>query len=79
MLSAHLVISIVPETRCSTISDPPKKYKVVAHRLVFIVTRPQSAGQHIATAMEGRFVRHRGKQPQSDVVGEGGVPEVSLV
>jgi hypothetical protein len=77
MLLVHLVVSVFPETRFSRIPNPQEKY-VVVHPLVFTITQSQSAGPDIATALEGRFVRYRGKQPQSDVVGESGVPEVSL-
>jgi len=85
MLSVHLVISIVPETRCSRIPNPQEKY-VVEHPVVFTVTRTQSAVPRIATALEGRFVRYlgkqvryHGKQHQSNVFGESGFPEVPLV
>lgn len=38
-----------------------------------------SADPHLSTALEGRCVRNRVKQPQSDVVEESSVPEVCLV
>ena len=79
MLLVHLVLSIVTETRCSRIPEPQEEKICVSgtfctHRNTITVCM----STHIATALERLFVRCS-KKFRSDVVGESGVPEVSLV
>jgi hypothetical protein len=50
--------------------------KCVDHQHVWTTNDSQSADPYLATAVEGRYIGNRGKQPQSDVVGESSVPEV---
>jgi hypothetical protein len=69
MLLARLVLSTVPETRCSRIPELQEE-NVVEHRHVWTIHETQPADPHLATALEKRFVGNRGKQTQSDVVDE---------
>jgi len=49
---------------------------VVEHHKARTKNESCSEDPHLATALEGRFVGNRGKQPQSDVTEESRDPEV---
>jgi hypothetical protein len=48
---------------------------MVQRHHAWTVNECQSADPHLATAVQGRFVGNRGKEPQSDVVKEVGSQE----
>jgi hypothetical protein len=59
---------------------PKCKKKSWCSAIMYVpLTETQSADPHLATALEGRFVGYRGKQPQSDVVEGSEVPGVCLL
>jgi hypothetical protein len=67
MLLVHLVLSIVPETRCWRISELQEE-NVVEHHHAWTINKTQSVDPHLTAAVDGRFVGNRGKQSLWDVV-----------
>ena len=67
MLSVHVGLSVVPETRWSRIPEMQEE-NVADHHHTLTINEFQFADQQLATPLEGRFVGARGEESQSRVV-----------
>jgi hypothetical protein len=78
LLLAHLVLSIVPETRCSRIPEMQEE-NVMGHHHAWTTNESHLQIHVLQQPPEGSFIGNRGKQPQSDVVEDIMVPQVCLL